>query len=90
MISPMLLPLQGENDLRAPNSPWIHFLNVQYTQKWGEFELFGGLKNILDFTPPANSIAGTNDPFGDNFDPTYVYASNQGRRFFLGVRWNLK
>ena len=89
VISPMRLPLQGENDLRDPNSPWIHILNAQYTHKWGGVELFGGLKNILDFTPPANSIAGTDNPFGDDFDPTYVYASNQGRRLFLGMRWQL-
>jgi len=23
------------------------------------------------------------------FDPTYVYAPNQGRRLFIGIRWNL-
>lgn len=89
VISPMRLPLQGDNDPRDPNSPWIHILNVQYTHNWGAFEVFGGLKNILDFTPPANSIAGADNPFGDDFDPTYVYASNQGRRMFLGVRWQL-
>lgn len=89
VISPMRLPLQGENDPRDPNSPWIHFLNAQYTYKWHNFDFFGGLKNILDFTPPANSIAGADNPFGDDFDPTYVYASNQGRRLFLGLRWQL-
>lgn len=89
IVSPMRLPLLGENDLRNPNSPWIHLLNAQYNHSWVNFELFGGLKNILDFTPDANSIAGANNPFGDDFDPTYVYASNQGRRFFLGLRWKL-
>ena len=64
-------------------------LPVQYTHSWETFEVFGGLKNILDFTPPANSIAGADNPFGDDFDPTYVYASNQGRHMFLGVRWQL-
>ena len=89
VISPMRLPLQKGNDPRDPNSPWIHLLNVQYTHSWETFEVFGGLKNILDFTPPANSIAGADNPFGDDFDPTYVYASNQGRHMFLGVRWQL-
>jgi outer membrane receptor for ferrienterochelin and colicins len=31
-----------------------------------------------------------NNPYALTFDPTYVYAPNQGRRGFLGVRINLK
>jgi outer membrane receptor for ferrienterochelin and colicins len=30
------------------------------------------------------------NPFALTFDPTYVYAPNQGRRGFLGVRFNIK
>ncbi len=89
VISPMRLPLLGDEDSRDPNSPWIHILNMQYTHNWGALEVFGGLKNILDFTPPTNSIAAADNPFSDDFDPTYVYASNQGRRVFLGMRWQL-
>jgi outer membrane receptor for ferrienterochelin and colicins len=87
-VSPMQLPLQ-ENDTRDPNSDWMHLLNIQYTHRWGAFEVFGGFKNLLDFTPPADSIASADNPFSDEFDPTYVYASNQGRRMFMGVRWQL-
>ena len=84
----MRLPLQ-ENDTRDPNSDWMHLLNIQYTHRWCAFEVFGGFKNLLDFTPPADSIASADNPFSDEFDPTYVYASNQGRRMFMGVRWQL-
>lgn len=110
VISPMRLPLLSDKDPRDPNSPWMHILNAQYTHRWGVFEVFGGVKNILDFTPPANSIARAHDPFDTQvefdsegapkptlenpyaltFDPSYVFASNQGRRLFLGMRWNLK
>src|SRR5690606_41843940 len=71
--------------------------------------LYGGIKNLLNFTPAANSIARAHDPFdkqvqydmegniiqtADNpyalsFDPSYVYTSFQGRRYFIGVRWSL-
>ncbi len=71
--------------------------------------MYGGVKNLLNFTPPANSIARPFDPFDKNvtfgadgtviptadnpqaltFDPTYVYAPNQGMRMFLGVRYSL-
>jgi outer membrane receptor for ferrienterochelin and colicins len=30
-----------------------------------------------------------NNPFALTFDPSYVYASNQGIRFFFGLRWKL-
>ena len=85
-------------------------LNLQLTKSWNNtIESYGGIKNILNFTPPKNSIARAFDPFDrqvnfddsgsvlattDNpyaltFDPSYVYASNQGIRFFFGLRWKL-
>jgi outer membrane receptor for ferrienterochelin and colicins len=30
------------------------------------------------------------NPYALTFDPSYVFAPNQGRRVFLGLRWNLK
>ncbi|HVK97765.1 MAG TPA: hypothetical protein VM368_08105, partial [Flavisolibacter sp.] len=76
-------------------------------------EVYGGMKNLLDFTPDRGNpflIARTHDPFdrdvefdpsgqvlrtGNNpfaltFDPTYVYAPNQGRRGFLGLRVTIR
>lgn len=35
-------------------------------------------------------LATPNNPYALSFDPTYVYAPNQGMRFFLGVRLALK
>lgn len=32
----------------------------------------------------------TENPYALSFDPTYVYAPNQGRRFFLGIRISVK
>ena len=106
LYGPMRLPLLGELDPRPAWSPWWSIQNVQATVAFGSWELFGGVKNLLDLTPPANSIARPFDPFDrqvtfgpdgralptpDNphaltFDPTYVFASNQGIRWFLGVR----
>ncbi len=30
------------------------------------------------------------NPYALSFDPTYVYAPNQGRRWFIGIRVSLK
>lgn len=100
VYGPMRLPLLGEKDTRAANSPWFSIQNIQATKKFtNSWELYGGVKNILNFTPPANSINSANNPFdvGVNtqinpelaFDPSYVFASNQGARLFLGLRYTL-
>ncbi|EPR65243.1 TonB-dependent receptor [Cyclobacterium qasimii] len=110
LYGPMRLPLLGALDDRPGYSPWYSLQNVQLskrlTSKW---EVYGGVKNLLNFTPAANSIARAFDPFDRNvvfdgggqvvptpenptaltFDPSYVYAPNQGRRAFLGVRFTI-
>lgn len=111
VYGPMKLPLLGELDDRAPYSPVFSIQNLQLTKKLRKtWEVYGGVKNLLNFRPPANSIARAHDPFDKNvvfdaqgqilptpenpkalsFDPTYVYASNQGIRTFLGIRFKFK
>lgn len=108
VYSPMRLPLLGELDDRPEYSPWWSLQNIQITKGLGEkWEIYGGVKNLLNYTPPANSIARAFDPFdrgvtfdgvgnvvptpenpnGLTFDPTYMFAPNQGIRGFLGVRY---
>ena len=110
VYGPMDLPLLGALDDRPGRSPWFSTQNLQLTKTFANgMEIYGGVKNLLDYTPPANSIARAFDPFDRGvdfgpdgavlatagnpraltFDPTYVYASNQGRRVFLGWRWAL-
>ena len=43
----------------------------------------------VTFDNEVNAVVTANNPYGLNFDPTYVYASNQGRRLFFGMRFNL-
>ena len=112
LYGPMLLPTLGARDPRPAASPWWSLQNVQltYRPRAGAWELYGGVKNLLDFRPRADAIARSFDPFDrgvtfdaagdpvatpDNpgalvFDPSYVYASNVGRRAFLGARLTLK
>ncbi len=42
------------------------------------------------FDSNGNAQVTTDNPYGLTFDPTYVYAPNQGRRFFFGARYTLK
>ena len=111
IYGPMRLPVLGELDDREATSPWWSIQNIQLTKKIKTFwEIYGGVKNILNYTPPANSIARAFDPFDKQvtfdangqatatpnnpnaltFDPSYVFAPNQGIRSFLGVRYTFK
>lgn len=111
LYGPMRLPLLGELDDRPADSPWWSIQNIQirknFKDKW---EVYAGIKNLLNFTPPSNSIARSFDPFDKEvsfdaegnvlatpnnpnkltFDPTYVFAPNQGIRGFVGIRYNIQ
>jgi outer membrane receptor for ferrienterochelin and colicins len=110
VYSPMRLPLLGDLDYRPEYSPWWSIQNIQLTKSVGtRWEVYGGVKNLLNFTPPANSIARAFDPFDRgveydgngqviptpgnpnalSFDPTYVFAPNQGIRGFIGLRYTI-
>ena len=104
LYGPMRLPLLSSLDPRAATSPIWSIQNIQATYKWNNtFEIYGGIKNLLNWTPNRKQpflIARPNDPFDQNlgidnpynltFDPSYVYAPNQGIRGFLGLRYYLK
>ncbi len=70
VYSPMKLPLLSETDPRSPTSPWYSIQNIQFTYSgWKDFEVYGGIKNLLNFTPMQNNpflISRTNDPFDKN------------------------
>jgi outer membrane receptor for ferrienterochelin and colicins len=46
-------------------------------------------KNVT-FNNYGQALPSLSNPFALTFDPSYVYAPNQGIRGFLGFRWNLK
>ena len=110
LYGPMRLPILGELDPRPATSPWWSLQNIQLTKKFNNgLEIYGGVKNLLNFTPTRDAIARAFDPFDKQvtfdaagqvvptpnnpnaltFDPSYVYAPNQGIRGFAGVRYNL-
>ncbi|WP_207427376.1 TonB-dependent receptor [Pedobacter sp. SYSU D00535] len=93
IYGPMRLPVL-ENDPRRTTSPIWSLQNIQLTfASHRGFEIYGGLKNLLNWTPNRSApflIAGSDDPFGEEFDTTYVYAPNQGLRGFFGMRLTIK
>lgn len=98
MNGPMRLPVQP-NDYRPEYSSGYALVNLQGTHRINaQFELYGGVKNLLDFVPedplmrpfdPFDKLADdpVSNPNGYTFDTSYMYAPLQGARAFLGLRW---
>jgi outer membrane receptor for ferrienterochelin and colicins len=70
LYGPMRLPLLGPLDPRQEYSSSWSIQNIQFTYKGLEhFEVYGGIKNLLDWTPNRGNpfiIARANDPFDKN------------------------
>lgn len=88
LYGPMRLPTV-ENDFRSPKSPWYNIMNVMVKKKWSDFEVYAGVKNLLDFTPD-NPLFKPEAPFSNEFDTAYGYAPMTGIRGFFGVKYNIK
>tara|TARA_B110000444_G_C18847592_1_gene603164 strand:- start:1625 stop:3889 length:2265 start_codon:yes stop_codon:yes gene_type:complete len=70
LYGPMRLPLLGELDPRSEYSPTWSIQNIQITYDGiDRFEMYGGIKNLLDWTPNKGNpfiIARSDDPFDQN------------------------
>ena len=70
LYGPMRLPLLGELDPRSEYSPAWSIQNIQITYDGiDRFEMYGGIKNLLDWTPNKGNpfiIARSDDPFDQN------------------------
>ncbi len=71
VYSPMKLPTLGGLDPRKTTSPWWSIQNIQLVyDKFKNVEIYGGVKNLLNWTPFKENnpfiIAGSKDPFDKN------------------------
>ena len=70
VYGPMRLPLLGDLDPRREYSPTWSIQNIQFTfNKFKNFEIYAGVKNLLNWTPNKGNpfiIARANDPFDKN------------------------
>ncbi len=79
-------------DLRKDHegyAPSYAVLGAQITRYIGNLEIYLGGENLNNYRQ-ENPIIGWEDPFGDYFDATQVYAPVVGIRGYLGVRWFLE
>ena len=70
-------------------SPTISTLNAQLTKVFSDaFELYIGAENITNVTQ-ENPILSSENPFGSNFDTTFVYGPIFGSTLYTGLRYKL-
>jgi outer membrane receptor for ferrienterochelin and colicin len=71
-------------------TPTLATLNVQITKIFSEtFEVYLGSENITNVRQ-NNPILGADDPFGSNFDTTFVYGPIFGSMYYAGLRFKIK
>ncbi|MCL6295695.1 TonB-dependent receptor [Jejuia spongiicola] len=72
------------------NTPTLGTLNAQVTKVFSpKFEVYLGGENITNVRQD-NPILGANDPFGSNFDTTFVYGPIFGASYYAGLRFKIK
>ena len=73
----------------AVNSPSFSTLNAQITKVFSsQFEVYFGGENMTNYSQ-KNPILGTENPFGSNFDSTFVYGPIFGSMYYAGLRFRL-
>ena len=79
-------PLQYQLDTYS-NS--YNLLNLQITKVFSKkFELYIGGENLTNLKQ-KNPILAADNPFGENFDTTIIYAPIFGRMLYSGLRFKI-
>jgi outer membrane receptor for ferrienterochelin and colicins len=91
-LDSQLYPQTETNPLefRLPErSPTVATLNMQVTRIFNpRFEVYLGGENITN-VQQDNPILSADDPFGSNFDSTFVYGPIFGSMYYAGLRYKL-
>lgn len=71
-------------------SPTVGTINAQVTKIFSKkFEVYLGGENITN-VKQTNPIMAANDPFGANFDTTFVYGPVFGSMYYAGLRFKIE
>ncbi|MFO7791306.1 MAG: TonB-dependent receptor [Bacteroidota bacterium] len=66
--------------------PMVHSQVTKYFKTWS---VYFGVENMLNYRQ-ENPIIAASDPFGNHFDAAMIWGPLEGRKFYLGFRWQLK
>lgn len=69
-------------------SPWYPIFHAQIAKDFKIIEWYVGCENIGGYTQP-HPIVDAQNPFGNNFDASLIWAPIFGRMFYTGIRFDL-
>lgn len=75
--------------IKPDESDAYTMMNIQFTKNFKYFETYFGIENLLDYTQ-SNPIISAENPFGKNFDTSFIWGPTRGREFYVGFRYLIK
>ena len=85
---PARVPGGGHNTVNSYHSPTYGQLFAQVTHKIGHAEVYVGCENITDYRQKM-PIFSADAPFSAEFNSMNIWGPLMGRKFYVGMRWNL-
>lgn len=76
---------QPDFDNYSPSYPMFF---AQVSRKLGKFDVYVGCENIADYRQ-KDPIVGAGNPWSAEFNSMNVWGPLMGRKFYIGMRWNL-
>jgi outer membrane receptor for ferrienterochelin and colicin len=78
------------NEQMGNYSPSFSLMNAQVTRTFSSvFEAYVGAENLGNYQQ-KKAILGANDPFGQYFDSSIMYAPVFGQMYYAGIRFKIK
>lgn len=84
---PVRVPRLGQNK-DSWHSPTYAQLFAQVTHKIGKADIYVGCENITDYRQ-KDVITAADRPYSSDFNSMNVWGPLMGRKFYIGLRWNL-
>ncbi len=87
-----VLPSTSSNPVqyqRESTYPAYYIIHAQITKYYKRWNIYIGVENLTDFTQD-NPIIAADNPFGKHFDSSLVWAPLIGRKFYIGLRFNME
>ncbi len=85
---PMRLPTQTGSLEDSSLSPAYPMFYAQVSRKVRNVELYAGCENIANYIQESPIIS-SDDPFSSAFNSSVVWGPLMGRKFYIGLRYNL-
>ncbi len=85
---PTRLPALDGDVANSGESPAYPMFFAQVSRRVGAWEIYAGCENIGNYMQ-EDPILSPDDPFSTEFNSSVVWGSLMGRKFYVGVRFNL-